>query len=69
MVIAPQTSIAIIGGGIGGLTVALSLLRAGFDVQVYEQVSKGSMSGLDSQFLLQNLGHGLPGRLRTVRQF
>src|ERR1041385_6075795 len=31
-------SIAIIGGGVGGLSVALSLLRAGFDVQVYEQV-------------------------------
>jgi salicylate hydroxylase len=31
------TSIAIIGGGIGGLAAAASLLRAGFDVQVYEQ--------------------------------
>ena len=30
-------SIAIIGGGIGGLAAALSLLQAGFDVQVYEQ--------------------------------
>jgi glycine/D-amino acid oxidase-like deaminating enzyme len=29
--------IAIIGGGIGGLTTAISLLQAGFDVQVYEQ--------------------------------
>ena len=29
--------IAIIGGGIGGLTAAISLLQAGFDVQVYEQ--------------------------------
>ena len=28
--------IAIIGGGIGGLSAALQLLRAGFDVQVYE---------------------------------
>jgi salicylate hydroxylase len=33
-----QPSIAIIGGGIGGLSAALSLLRAGFDVRVYEQV-------------------------------
>jgi salicylate hydroxylase len=32
-------SIAIVGGGIGGLAAALSLLRAGFDVQVYEQAS------------------------------
>jgi salicylate hydroxylase len=31
------TSIAIIGGGIGGLAAAASLLRAGLDVQVYEQ--------------------------------
>jgi salicylate hydroxylase len=31
------TSIAIIGGGIGGLAAAASLLRAGFDVHVYEQ--------------------------------
>jgi salicylate hydroxylase len=30
-------SIAIIGGGIGGLSAALSLLHAGFDVHVYEQ--------------------------------
>ena len=31
------TSIAIIGGGIGGLAAALTLHQAGFDVQVYEQ--------------------------------
>jgi 2-polyprenyl-6-methoxyphenol hydroxylase-like FAD-dependent oxidoreductase len=30
-------SIAVIGGGIGGVSAALHLLRAGFDVQVYEQ--------------------------------
>jgi salicylate hydroxylase len=30
-------SIAIIGGGIGGLTAALALLRRGIDVEVYEQ--------------------------------
>ncbi|TMJ26290.1 MAG: FAD-binding protein [Alphaproteobacteria bacterium] len=29
--------IAVIGGGIGGLSAALHLLRAGFDVHVYEQ--------------------------------
>ena len=33
-------SIAIVGGGIGGLTAALSLLRAGFDVHVYEQARR-----------------------------
>ena len=29
--------IAIVGGGIGGLTAAICLLQAGFDVHVYEQ--------------------------------
>ena len=32
-----ELSIAIVGGGIGGLTAGLSLLREGFDVHVYEQ--------------------------------
>lgn len=32
-----EMSVAIIGGGIGGLTAALSLLRAGVDVHVYER--------------------------------
>jgi salicylate hydroxylase len=31
--------IAIIGGGIGGLSTALQLLKAGFDVHVYEQAA------------------------------
>jgi salicylate hydroxylase len=34
---ASTISVAIIGGGIGGLAAALSLLRAGIDVQVFEQ--------------------------------
>lgn len=33
-----DSKIAIVGGGIGGLSAALSLLKAGFDVHVYEQV-------------------------------
>src|SRR5512136_2650962 len=32
-----ELSVAIIGGGIGGLAAALSLLRAGLDVHVYER--------------------------------
>jgi salicylate hydroxylase len=36
-VVRPDTSIAIVGGGIGGLTAALALLQAGFDVHIYEQ--------------------------------
>jgi 2-polyprenyl-6-methoxyphenol hydroxylase-like FAD-dependent oxidoreductase len=32
--------VAVIGGGIGGLSAALHLLKAGLDVQVYEQASR-----------------------------
>ena len=39
------TSIAIIGGGIGGRAAAALLLRAGFDVQVYEQANALSEHG------------------------
>jgi predicted NAD/FAD-binding protein len=41
---AHRTSIAIINDGIGGLTAAC-LLRAGFDVHVYEQASRLSEVG------------------------
>ena len=34
-----ETTIGVVGGGIGGLTAALSLLRRGFDVHVFEQAS------------------------------
>ena len=32
--------VSIVGGGIGGLAAALALLKAGFDVQVYEQAPR-----------------------------
>jgi salicylate hydroxylase len=35
-----KPSVAVIGGGIGGLTAALPLLRAGFDVDVYERAGQ-----------------------------
>jgi salicylate hydroxylase len=41
--------IAIIGGGIGGLSAALALLRAGQDVHVYEQASSLSEVGAGIQ--------------------
>lgn len=44
-----ELSVGIIGGGIGGLAAALSLLRAGFDVQVYEQASALSEVGAGVQ--------------------
>jgi salicylate hydroxylase len=36
---APRISVGVVGGGIGGLSAALSLLAAGFDVHVYERAS------------------------------
>jgi choline dehydrogenase-like flavoprotein len=38
-------SIGVIGGGIGGLAAALSLLRAGLDVHVYEQAPEAREVG------------------------
>jgi salicylate hydroxylase len=58
------TSIAIVGGGIGGLAAAASLLRAGFDVQVYEQakalgeVGAGINIGPNASRILHRLGIG-----------
>jgi salicylate hydroxylase len=43
------SSIAIVGGGIGGLAAALSLLRAGFDVHVYEQAPELGEAGAGVQ--------------------
>ena len=62
MIIARRASVAIIGGGIGGLTAAVSLLRAGFDVQVYEQaralgeVGAGINIGPNASRILHRLG-------------
>ncbi len=50
--------IGIVGGGIGGLTAALALLRKGFDVTVFEQASE-----------LQEVGAGLqlsPNGIRVL---
>lgn len=48
--------IGVVGGGIGGLTAALSLLRRGFDVTVYEQAP-----------VLQEVGAGLQISSNGVR--
>lgn len=56
--------IAVIGGGIGGLTAALSLARAGFAVDVYEQapelteVGGGINMGPNAARVLYRLGLG-----------
>ncbi|HXX04371.1 MAG TPA: FAD-dependent monooxygenase [Xanthobacteraceae bacterium] len=59
-----STSVAIIGGGIGGLTAAAILLRAGFDVQVYErsqtlaEAGAGINIGPNASRILHRLGIG-----------
>ena len=65
MAIERRNSIAIIGGGIGGLTAAVSLLRAGFDVQVYEQARTLAEIGAGINILVLMhrafcIGWGLP---------
>jgi salicylate hydroxylase len=56
--------IGIIGGGIGGLTAALSLRQAGFDVEVYEQapeltqIGGGINMGPNAARVLRRLGLG-----------
>jgi salicylate hydroxylase len=44
-----RISVAVVGGGIGGLSAAASLLQAGFDVDVYEQASELSEVGAGIQ--------------------
>src|SRR5262245_35122809 len=62
MVQGTQAQVAIIGGGIGGLTAAASLLRTGFEVQVYEQarslgeVGAGINIGPNASRILHRLG-------------
>ena len=56
--------VAVIGGGIGGLSAALALLKTGCDVHVYEQAAKFGEIGAGIQIapnasrLLQRLGLG-----------
>jgi salicylate hydroxylase len=65
-----EISIAVVGGGIGGLTAALSLLQAGFDVQVYEQarelreVGAGIQISPNASRILHRLG--LADKLATM---
>src|SRR5438445_2424121 len=54
--------VAVIGGGIGGLTAALSLRRAGFEVDVHEQapeltqIGGGINMGPNAARILRRLG-------------
>jgi salicylate hydroxylase len=53
-----ELSIAIIGGGIGGISAALSLLRAGLDAHVYERAKKLS-AGIQVSPNASRILHGL----------
>ncbi len=46
---AEKTHIAVIGAGIGGLTLAASLLRLGISVEVYEQAPQFAPIGAGIQ--------------------
>src|SRR6202162_6453975 len=48
---AKKLSFAIIGAGMGGLTVAATLRRTGFDVQVYEQAARFEHVGAGIQMM------------------
>src|SRR5260221_4868152 len=57
-----QRKVGIVGGGIGGLTAALALLKRGIDVEVYEQsnllkeVGAGVQIGSNGTRVLYALG-------------
>jgi salicylate hydroxylase len=67
------TSIAIVGGGIGGLSAALCLLKAGFDVHVYERANTlreagaGIVISPNATRILHHLGLGEELRALGVR--
>jgi len=46
-----KPTIAIVGAGLGGLTVAATLRRVGFDVRVYEQASRFARVGAGIQMM------------------
>src|SRR5215831_19264704 len=66
-------AIAIIGGGIGGLSAALSLVKAGFDARVYEQapelreVGAGIVVSPNATRILDRIGVGASLAQSSVR--
>jgi 2-polyprenyl-6-methoxyphenol hydroxylase-like FAD-dependent oxidoreductase len=67
---AEKTRIAVIGAGIGGLTVPACLLRLGFSVEVYEQASRFAPIGAGIQLTANAMkalaGLGLIECLRSI---
>src|SRR4051812_27696418 len=68
---ASSLKIGVIGGGIGGLTAAVALHQAGFDVDLYEQapelteIGGGINMGPNAVRVLRRLGLGHPGAGRA----
>src|SRR5579863_45370 len=67
---AKTLSIAIVGAGMGGLTAAAILERAGFQVQVYEQAQRFARIGAGIQMMPNSMkvlrAIGIEDRLRGV---
>src|SRR2546429_4603157 len=65
-----KLSIAVVGAGMGGLAVAATLRRVGFDVQVYEQASRFARIGAGIQMMPNSMkvlrGIGVEERLRRI---
>lgn len=63
-------SIAVIGAGMGGLAVAATLRRVGFEVQIYEQAARFGRIGAGIQMMPNSMkvlrGIGIEDRLRQV---
>jgi salicylate hydroxylase len=68
-----ELSIAVVGGGIGGLTAALSLLQAGVDVHVYErartisEIGAGIAVSPNATRILYRLGLSEPLETTSVK--
>src|SRR5690348_5439449 len=65
-----KLSIAVVGAGMGGLAVAATLRRAGFNVEVYEQASRFARIGAGIQMMPNSMkvlrGIGVEDRLKSV---
>src|SRR5438105_512648 len=65
-----KLSIAVVGAGMGGLAVAATLRRVGFDVQIYEQAARFARIGAGIQMMPNSMkvlrGIGIEDRLRET---
>jgi salicylate hydroxylase/6-hydroxynicotinate 3-monooxygenase len=65
-----KLSIAVVGAGMGGLAVAATLRRVGFNVEVYEQASRFARIGAGIQMMPNSMkvlrGIGVEDRLKSV---